>query len=234
MSRGTVLHVLRAFVDDDGGNGNPLGVFLAGGDVPAARRQAVAAALGYSETVFVDDVRTGELRIFTPAVELPLAGHPLVGTAWLLARTGHRVDALRPPAGRVPVETDGSGLTWITADPSTAPPWHLHELPSSEAVEALTEDPTGTGAGCAWAWQDHRAGTIRMRVFASALGIAEDPATGSAALLLAARVQADLRIVQGTGSVILTRMAGDGLVRVGGRCALDAQGPYDIEPSGRA
>lgn len=59
----------------------------------------------------MDDPGTGRLRIFTPAVELPLAGHPLVDTAWLLVHTGQPVAALPPPVGRVPVRTDVHGLT---------------------------------------------------------------------------------------------------------------------------
>ena len=79
------LHVLRVFCGDDGSWGNPLGVFLDGGAIPEAERQAVAADLGFSETVFVDDPESGEIRVFTPAVEIPLrvtdawtyaAGHP--------------------------------------------------------------------------------------------------------------------------------------------------------------
>ena len=62
------LQVLRVFCGDDGSHGNPLGVFLQGADVPPARRQAVAADLGFSETVFVDDAERGEIRIFTPVV----------------------------------------------------------------------------------------------------------------------------------------------------------------------
>ena len=50
------------------------------------RQKIVATDLGFSETVFVDDPETGELRIFTPTTELPFAGHPLVGTAWLLSK----------------------------------------------------------------------------------------------------------------------------------------------------
>src|SRR5215210_4863592 len=83
-----ILHVLRVFVDEGGAGGNPLGVFLEGHEVPEQDRQKVAADLGFSETVFVEDTGRGELRIFTPTAELPFAGHPLVGTAWLLAREG--------------------------------------------------------------------------------------------------------------------------------------------------
>src|SRR4051812_47047692 len=81
MSR---LHQLRVFCAEDGSGGNPLGVFLEGAEVPRNRRQAVAADLGFPETVFVDDADRGAIRIFTPAEELDFAGHPSVGAAWLL------------------------------------------------------------------------------------------------------------------------------------------------------
>ncbi len=116
MTSATTLHTLLVFLGPDGAGGNPLGVVLEGADVPPARRQAMAADLGFSETVFVDDRESGELRIHTPTVELPLAGHPLVGTAWLLAHAGTPVDTLRPPAGEVPTWSEG-GLTWILGRP---------------------------------------------------------------------------------------------------------------------
>jgi PhzF family phenazine biosynthesis protein len=94
-----VLHVLRVFTGDDGSGGNPLGVFLDGAAIGADRRQDVAADLGFSETVFVDDARRGRVAVFTPTVELQFAGHPLVGTAWLLASEGREVSRLQPPAG---------------------------------------------------------------------------------------------------------------------------------------
>jgi PhzF family phenazine biosynthesis protein len=84
----STLNVLRVFVNEDGEFGNPLGVFLDGGEVPEAERQRVAAELGFSETVFVDDRAAGRLRIHTPAGELPFAGHPTVGTAAVLASLG--------------------------------------------------------------------------------------------------------------------------------------------------
>jgi PhzF family phenazine biosynthesis protein len=77
-----VIEVLRVFTDDQGNYGNPLGVVLDGTAVPdSQQRQKLATALGFSETVFVDDIAHGDLRIFTPTVELPFAGHPTVGAA---------------------------------------------------------------------------------------------------------------------------------------------------------
>ena len=81
-----VLHVVRVFCDSEGRFGSPLGVVVDGPAIPPERRRPLAAELGFSETVYVDDPDTAQLRIFTPAAELPFAGHPLVGTAWLLSR----------------------------------------------------------------------------------------------------------------------------------------------------
>ena len=97
------VRVPRVFCAPDGGFGNPLGVVLDGPSVPADDRQALARHLGYSETVFVDDAPRGRIAIYTPEVELPFAGHPSVGTAWMLLGEGYGADVLRPPAGDVPV-----------------------------------------------------------------------------------------------------------------------------------
>ncbi|HIF99063.1 MAG TPA: PhzF family phenazine biosynthesis protein [Myxococcales bacterium] len=72
----TTLHALSDFTALDGSEGNPLGVFLGGRAIAEERRQATAADLDYSETVFVDDLSTGRLQIYTPQAELPFAGHP--------------------------------------------------------------------------------------------------------------------------------------------------------------
>ena len=98
------LHVLKVFVGDEGVGGNPLGVFLEGSEIPEDERQRVAADLGFSETVFVEDAETGELRIFTPKIELPFAGHPLVGTAWLLGERANGDRRLAPTGRRSPGE----------------------------------------------------------------------------------------------------------------------------------
>jgi PhzF family phenazine biosynthesis protein len=82
-----VLQVLRVFCDSEGQFGSPLGVVLDGPSISPERRQPLAAELGFSETVYVDDPDTGQLRIFTPAAGLPFAGHPLVGTAGSSAAT---------------------------------------------------------------------------------------------------------------------------------------------------
>jgi predicted PhzF superfamily epimerase YddE/YHI9 len=213
------LHVLRVFANDEGEWGNHLGVFLDGGEVPEGDRQAVAAELGFSETVFVEDAASGVLRIFTPALELPFAGHPLVGTGWLLDQQAGAATALHPPAGEVRKRVEGD-LAWITGRPDWSPPFEYLQLGSPAEVRALESSPAG-GMAYAWAWIDEDAGTVRARSFASEAGIAEDEATGSAALALCARLGRPITVHQGHGSVLNARPLEGGWVEVGGRVALD-------------
>jgi predicted PhzF superfamily epimerase YddE/YHI9 len=220
----TTLHTLRVFLGPDGMGGNPLGVVLEGAEVPPAERQAMAADLGFSETVFVDDRATGELRIHTPTVELPLAGHPLVGTAWLLAHAGTPVDTLRPPAGEIPTWSEGE-LTWIRGRPEWATLYELRRLEPVTAVEAFAV-PGGDAMVAVWSWEDEPAGRLRARVFPNGIGIEEDEATGAAALQFGALLGRELVIRQGEGSELHVRPADDGTVAVGGRVELVSERAY--------
>jgi predicted PhzF superfamily epimerase YddE/YHI9 len=215
-------HLLRVFVNEDGEWGNPLGVFLDGGQVPERERQAVAAELGLSETVFVDDRAEGRLRIYTPKVELPFAGHPTVGTAWLLAREGSPVEALRTPAGEVGVRRSDDE-TYVAARPEWAPPFEYRQVSAPAEVRNL-EPSTAGGNTYAWAWIDEAAGTVRARSFVPEVGIVEDEATGSAAIGLCARLVRPLVVHQGHGSVLRCRPLADGRVEVGGRVRLAETG----------
>ncbi len=208
------------FCAEGGTGGNPLGVFLKGTEVVDADRQAVALQLGFSETVFVDDLERAEMRIFTPEVELPLAGHPLVGTAWLLRETGSPPEVLRPPAGEVQVRFDGE-LTFCAGDPDWAPPFEFVQVASPAEVEELAGPPDGSGMVGVWAWLDEPRGVIRERVFAPEAGVPEDEATGSAAMRLTALLSRPIEIHQGRGSVILARPLAGGRVEIGGGVALD-------------
>ena len=218
-------HLLNVFTSPDGSHGNPLGVFLDGARFSPDERQRVATELGYSETVFVDDAATGELHIFTPASELPLAGHPLVGTGWLIARENGSCDMLRPPAGEVPTWQDGE-LRWIRARPEWAPVMELRQYGSAAEVEALDGPPDELGFVDCWAWIDEAAGVLRSRVFVLDEGIPEDEATGAAALRMGAHLGRDLEIRQGRGSVLHVRQGPEGTVDVGGRVAYRGEHGY--------
>jgi len=222
------LHVLRVFTDAEGGRGNPLGVFLDGAAIPPGSRQGVAADLGFSETVFVDDRARGACRILTPGLELGFAGHPTVGTAWLLGREGEAPDALRPPAGEVAVRTEGE-MTFVRARAEWSPPWELIELGSPAEVEALDGPPGGREDEIyLWAWEDEAAGAVRSRCFSLADGVGEDEATGSAAIMMAVARDRELSIRQGEGSDLRARPLGDGWAEVGGRVVLDEIRDYSL------
>jgi predicted PhzF superfamily epimerase YddE/YHI9 len=226
------LHVLRVFCDEAGEFGNPLGVFLDGAEVPAERRQSVAHDLGFSETVFVDDRAGAAMRIFTPGLELPFAGHPTVGTAWLLAREGEEVAALRPPAGEVAVRREGEGeaaLTFVSARAEWSPPWELIESDDAEEVAAMTAPPAGREDEVyVWAWIDEAAGSVRSRCWSLADGVGEDEATGSAAIMLADALGREIVIHQGEGSLLSARPVGEGWAEVGGRVVLAEERDYEV------
>jgi predicted PhzF superfamily epimerase YddE/YHI9 len=220
------LHILRVFTGEDGDFGNELGVFLEGAEIPEERRQDVAADLGFSETVFVDEPDAGKIRIFTPGMELGFAGHPTVGTAWLLANEGAPVEMLRPPAGEVEVRYEGE-LTFVAARADWSPPWEIEQLHVPIEVEVIEEPAPGRLLPYYWAWADEEAGTVRARCF-SMEDIGEDEATGSAAIMLAAELERDLTIRQGRGSLLFAANLGDGVAEVGGLVVLDEVCGYSL------
>src|SRR6267154_1430724 len=73
-------------------SGNPLAVVLNAEGLSTEQMQSIAAEFNLAETTFVlppkDGAHTAEVRIFTPRAEMPFAGHPNVGTAFVLARAG--------------------------------------------------------------------------------------------------------------------------------------------------
>lgn len=95
--------------------GNPLAVVM-GDELPAAGvMQRFAAELGLSETVFAARAREPVVRIFTPEAEIPLAGHPTVGAAWVLRRCGWIGDegVVSTQAGPIAVRA-GDDDAWMT------------------------------------------------------------------------------------------------------------------------
>ena len=221
------LYVLKVFVGDEGVGGNPLGVFLDGNKIPESARQQVAADLGFSETVFVDDAENGDLQIYTPATELPFAGHPLVGTAWLLSKEIAAVEVLRPPAGDVPVRLDGD-VAFIVGRPEWAPEFEHREMESPAQVEMLEGPSEGEDLVGVWAWEDEPSGYLRARVFAPRLGVDEDEATGAHAVRLAAQLERNILIRQGEGSLISAQPNEDGTVEIGGLVQFFETREYEI------
>lgn len=221
---GIEVTVLRVFTATDGRFGNHLGVVDATA-APPERRQGIATELGYSETIFVDlpepGSHTAHARIFTPATELPFAGHPTVGAAWWLRERGTPVQTLQVPAGVVQVRYPDD-LTAIVARAEWGPEFAIHELASVAEVEAAApSDFPDDVEHYLWAWIDQEAGHIRSRMFAVNLGVPEDEATGSAAVRITDHLSRDLTITQGRGSQIFTTWNPSGWVTVCGRVVSD-------------
>ena len=217
--------------------GNQLAVFTDAREVPEARLQDLAREVNYSETVFVyPAVAEGahaRIRIFTPAVEVPFAGHPVLGTAFVLAgplqlgeirlETGRGVVPIRleregarivfgrmeqPIPTVVPYEDEAGLLTVLGVERSELPVevydnglHNVFVVLGSEAEVAALKPDLGrltdvgevlgvncvAGAGKKW----------KTRMFIPSGGIAEDPATGSAAGPLAVHLARHGRIAFG-------------------------------------
>lgn len=209
--------------------GNPLAVFPHADGIDPADMQRIACELNLSETTFVLPTEHVEcdyrIRIFTPQAEMPMAGHPTVGTAWVLDH-GERVtflegvgpivvDRIARPGGATmwrmsqPLPTWGArleqrdtaaallGLAAADLDPhlpveviSTGAPFLFVPLRDLEALGqaranvercARVGELRGTyGLFCFTTRSGDPTITVRSRMFAPAVGVAEDPATGGA------------------------------------------------------
>jgi trans-2,3-dihydro-3-hydroxyanthranilate isomerase len=149
--------------------GNPLAVVYGAEALEQAQLQALAREFNLSETTFpvpmaADDVAAGadyRVRIFTPATEIPFAGHPTLGTAWALARRG----AVEPGDRRQACDAGLIGLR-VPADASepvelsATPRDYARELSEDETAELASlvslaaSDLTGSAyvAGCGLTW----------------------------------------------------------------------------------
>ncbi|MEZ5551201.1 MAG: PhzF family phenazine biosynthesis protein [Pseudomonadales bacterium] len=109
--------------------GNQLAVVEDAAGLSTSRMQTIAREMNFSETTFVTARSEGRaaVRIFTPGEELPFAGHPTLGTAWVLTR-GAAPITLNLVAGAVPVRFH-KGIAWLTPPP-------VREGPAIEVTEA--------------------------------------------------------------------------------------------------
>lgn len=272
--------------------GNQLAVVTEAGGLEREEMQEIAAEIDYSETSFVTGDPEGgawPVRIFTPTDEIPFAGHPTLGTAWVIRRYLADDDpdriVLDLGVGEVPVSvrvTDGRETLWMRQRPpefgegvphsalsavlglpaedlddgfpvqvvSTGLPTVVVPLSGREALTDINLDRDAYSALV----ESHGAellltfcpeprsedNDLAVRMFAPALGVPEDPATGSANGCLAAYLSrqeylgsptVDARVEQGyeidRPSLLHLRARPDGddiAVEVGGRVVPVARG----------
>jgi len=130
--------------------GNPLAVVLNAEGLSTERMQAVAAEFNLAETTFVlpprDPAHTAEVRIFTPKVEMPFAGHPNVGTAFALARAGQSYGraivgdrlVFEEKAGLVPLDLTRESGAVVAARLAAPQQLSLGETVAPEIVASAT------------------------------------------------------------------------------------------------
>ena len=123
--------------------GNPLAVVLDAGGLSTAQMQAIATEFNYSETTFVlppaDKANNAQVRIFTVRKELPFAGHPNVGTAFVLATRAKKPPArllFEEIAGLVPVEIRSEGGKVVSAELTAPQPLRRSTVVSAEQAAA--------------------------------------------------------------------------------------------------
>jgi trans-2,3-dihydro-3-hydroxyanthranilate isomerase len=240
------FYTLDVFTDLPFG-GNPLAVVLNADGLSGERMQTVAAEFNLSETVFVlkpanAGANRAKLRIFTPQAELPFAGHPTIGTSYLLAKLNlvelNAIDSmvLEEGIGDVPVTVkygaEGPQSTRMSVPrmPERGPePPRLADLAAMLSLPEAELLPGHAGYSCGVPflflpvrdiaavarvklrgdlWEKLLSGwwaksvfvftsetlapeaDIHARMFAPAMGIAEDPATGGAVAALAGYLHA--------------------------------------------
>ena len=258
--------------------GNAVAVFTDARELPEARLQEIARETNLSETVFVYPAEADghvRIRIFTPTTELPFAGHPILGTAFVLAgplplvevrletgngtvavqleREGARLTFgwMRQPAPSITAFVEaGEALAALGVRDAVLPvelydngvPHVLVALESKQAVAALAPDQGRllalgrygfncfAGDGPSW----------KTRMFGPGLGMAEDPATGSAAGPIALHLGryervpfgTEIELVQGEEigrrSVLYAKAHSPEHIEVGGTAVVVARGEFQL------
>jgi len=130
--------------------GNQLAVMRNCGQPETETMQAIAREMNFSETTFVleESETEARVRIFTPTRELPFAGHPTLGTAWVLG-VGRDDYALKLDAGRVAVTFGPGGMAWMTPPP--AQPGATLPDQTGAALLGLSPEDIHTGHPCRFA-----------------------------------------------------------------------------------
>jgi trans-2,3-dihydro-3-hydroxyanthranilate isomerase len=262
-------------------SGNQVAVFTDAREIPEETLQPLAKELNLSETTFIYPPRADGhvyMRIFTPAVELPFAGHPTLGTAFVLGAPLQLIEIkIETGRGTIPVQLEREGARIVFGRmtqplPSVAPfpraaellhvlgvesqlPVEIYDngvphvfvtLGSEEEVAALQPDSQRllefgvvgincfAGDGLRW----------KTRMFGPGLGMAEDPATGSAAGPLALHLARhgriafgdEIEIVQGVEigrpAKLFARVEGNAeaveRIEVGGSAVVVARGEFRL------
>ena len=262
-------YVLDVFTDTPL-EGNQLGLFPDAESLSTEQMQRIARELNVAETIFLlppEAGGTARVRIFTPGTELPFAGHPVLGAAVFLGQElGLDEVSLETQRGPTPLQLDG-GFGWMTQPPFSHVAYErVDELLAALGVEGSLlpvetyengprhtfvrlPDVAALKPNLAALGEHERVGVYcfagdatrwKSRWFGPAVGIAEDPATGSAAGPLAVHLarhgvvpwgtQIEIRqgVEMGRPSTLHARAHSEDKAEVGGSAVVVARGKYRI------
>ena len=144
------FRIVNVFAREGRLTGNPLCVFEDGSGLDGAVMQAIARQFNLSETTFIlpSAKATAQVRIFTPAYEMPFAGHPTLGTAHVvrsLKGAGDKV-TLEMKAGVIPVEAQGDRWT-LSARPA---PTRVPKVARGQIAAALSLEEADLASDPLW------------------------------------------------------------------------------------
>lgn len=211
-------YILRVFTDANGNYGDPASVILdEDRRIPGSERQAMARKLNTGETIFVNNLAAANISVVHPQGEIGFAGVGVLATAWLLAKLrGKPTESMHIRDGEIKA-WQADGITWARANLAIMPPWNYKQLSSPEAVEQIKlKDTKDWLHAMVWAWADEARGLIRARTFAADWDIPEAQGNGSGSMVLAAKLDRNIEIKHGKGSVIFARPAFNNQADVGG------------------
>lgn len=216
------INTIRVFVDEKKQFGSPLGIVIdETNELTATARQDIATKLNYSETVFINSVKEGNISVYSPIRECPFSMYAALGVAWYFnTRLNNTVNQLVSRNQTIKVYKEAE-LVWVESPVAILPNWNFEQYKTPKEVEDFTVEQCANKEHVfMWAWIDESKGTIRARTFASDWGIPEDEANGSGSMRLATQLGRPLTILHGKGSLIFAKPVNQSIVIVGGNCAI--------------
>lgn len=212
------MKVYNVFTNLKGHFGNPVGIIVdEAKKFQPQQRQRISANSGFSETVFIDDIKDCKIEIYNPQGKIDFSGHAILGCAYFFHMLDRRQKHIIIIGDMKVCSKQEDNLTLIETDPKFMPKWNMMEFKTPiEIDERSCQSINAFQHTYAWSWINRDSGLIRARTFAPDWGIPEDKANGSGSVLLCSKLRQNLQIQHGKGSMIFTRYTTPNTVELGG------------------
>lgn len=231
INNSVIVYMLRVFTDPSGNYGDMASIIVdEGKHIADSDRQAIARKLNTGETIFINNLETASVSVMHPQGEISFAGVGVLATAWLLSKLRDKpTKNMQGRDGEIICWQD-QDLIWTQAPLKIMPQWNFKQRVSKLEIEEMkveyTKDIIHT---MFWAWTERGKGMIHARTFASDWDIPEAEGNGSGAMVLAARLNREIEIKHGRGSVMFAKPALYDAADLGGRVAEDTTLSVNIE-----